>query len=84
MDAPRHGESDEQLRGRHARIRPPSARSTADSRSGCSATSCPGRARVIDERQSADIAKDLRCSEAVVRKWVSRGLAQVREELGER
>jgi DNA-directed RNA polymerase specialized sigma24 family protein len=42
------------------------------------------RARVIDEREYADIAKDLRCSEAVVRKRVSRGLAQVREELGER
>ena len=42
------------------------------------------RARVIDEREYADIAKDLRCSEAVVRKRVSRGLAQMREELGER
>jgi RNA polymerase sigma factor (sigma-70 family) len=42
------------------------------------------RARVIDEREYADIAKDLRCSEAVVRKRVSRGLAQVRKELGER
>jgi RNA polymerase sigma factor (sigma-70 family) len=42
------------------------------------------RARVIDERDYAEIAKDLRCSEAVVRKRVSRGLAQMREELGER
>jgi len=42
------------------------------------------RARVIDEREYVDIAKDLRCSEAVVRKRVSRGLAQMREELGER
>ena len=42
------------------------------------------RARVIDERDYADIAKDLRCSEAVVRKRVSRGLAQMREELDER
>lgn len=42
------------------------------------------RARVIDERDYADIAKDLRCSEAVVRKRVSRGLAQMREELGDR
>jgi RNA polymerase sigma factor (sigma-70 family) len=42
------------------------------------------RARVIDEREYADIAKDLRCSEAVVRKRVSRALAQMREELGER
>ena len=42
------------------------------------------RARVIDDRDYADIAKDLRCSEAVVRKRVSRGLAQMREELGDR
>ena len=42
------------------------------------------RARVIDDRDYADSAKDLRCSEAVVRKRVSRGLAQMREELGER
>jgi RNA polymerase sigma factor (sigma-70 family) len=42
------------------------------------------RARVIDDRDYADIAKDLRCSEAVVRKRVSRALTQMREELGER
>jgi RNA polymerase sigma-70 factor, ECF subfamily len=42
------------------------------------------RARVIDERDYGDIAKDLRCSEAVVRKRVSRALAHMREELGER
>lgn len=42
------------------------------------------RARVIDERAYGEIAKDLRCSEAVVRKRVSRGLAQMREELGEK
>jgi RNA polymerase sigma factor (sigma-70 family) len=42
------------------------------------------RARVIDDREYADIAKDLRCSEAVVRKRVSRALTQMREELGER
>jgi RNA polymerase sigma factor (sigma-70 family) len=41
------------------------------------------RARVVEEREYADIAKDLRCSEAVVRKRVSRGLAQLRDELGE-
>lgn len=41
------------------------------------------RARVIDERDYDEIAKDLRCSEAVVRKRVSRGLARMREELGE-
>jgi RNA polymerase sigma factor (sigma-70 family) len=40
------------------------------------------RARVIEEREYADIAKDLRCSEAVVRKRVSRALIQMREELG--
>jgi DNA-directed RNA polymerase specialized sigma24 family protein len=39
------------------------------------------RARVIDERDYDKIAKDLRCSEAVVRKRVSRGLAHMREEL---
>jgi RNA polymerase sigma factor (sigma-70 family) len=42
------------------------------------------RARVIDERDYADIAKDLRCSEAVVRKRVSRGLGTLRERLEER
>ena len=41
------------------------------------------RARVIEERDYEEIAKDLRCSEAVVRKRVSRGLAQMREELRE-
>ena len=39
------------------------------------------RARVVDERDYAEIAKDLRCSEAVVRKRVSRGLASMRERL---
>jgi RNA polymerase sigma factor (sigma-70 family) len=41
------------------------------------------RARVIDERDYAQIAKDLRCSEAVVRKRVSRGLATLRNRLEE-
>jgi RNA polymerase sigma-70 factor (ECF subfamily) len=41
------------------------------------------RARVVDERDYADIAKDLRCSEQVVRQRVSRGLARLREQLGE-
>jgi RNA polymerase sigma factor (sigma-70 family) len=41
------------------------------------------RARVVDEREYADIAKDLRCSEAVIRKRVSRGLARLRDQLGE-
>jgi RNA polymerase sigma factor (sigma-70 family) len=42
------------------------------------------RARVVDERDYADIAKDLRCSEAVVRKRVSRGLAAMKERMEER
>jgi RNA polymerase sigma factor (sigma-70 family) len=41
------------------------------------------RARVVDEREYGDIAKDLRCSEAVIRKRVSRGLARLRDQLGE-
>jgi RNA polymerase sigma factor (sigma-70 family) len=39
------------------------------------------RARVIDERDYFDIAKDLRCSEAVVRKRVSRGLETLRARM---
>jgi RNA polymerase sigma factor (sigma-70 family) len=42
------------------------------------------RARVIDERDYADIAMDMRCSEAVVRKRVSRGLRNLRTHLEER
>jgi RNA polymerase sigma factor (sigma-70 family) len=42
------------------------------------------RARVIDERDYADIAKDMRCSEAVVRKRVSRGLGTLRGRLEEK
>lgn len=37
------------------------------------------RARVIEGGEYADIAVDLRCSEQVVRKRVSRGLARLRE-----
>ena len=36
------------------------------------------RARVIDEREYDDIARDLHCSEAVVRKRVSRALSTLR------
>ncbi|HEX4032950.1 MAG TPA: RNA polymerase sigma factor [Solirubrobacteraceae bacterium] len=36
------------------------------------------RARVIDERDYEDIARDLQCSEAVVRKRVSRALSTLR------
>ena len=39
---------------------------------------------VIDERDYADIAKDMRCSEAVVRKRVSRALGALRDQLEER
>jgi DNA-directed RNA polymerase specialized sigma24 family protein len=39
------------------------------------------RARIVDERDYGEIAMDLRCSEAVVRKRVSRGLAAMRERL---
>lgn len=38
-------------------------------------------ARVVQERDYSDIASELRCSEAVVRKRVSRGLAQLRTRL---
>jgi RNA polymerase sigma-70 factor (ECF subfamily) len=40
-------------------------------------------ARVVDERPYEDIAAELRCSEAVVRQRVSRGLARLRERLRE-
>jgi RNA polymerase sigma factor (sigma-70 family) len=42
------------------------------------------RARVIDERDYPEIAKDLRCSEAVVRKRVSRGLGTLRARMEEK
>ncbi len=38
-------------------------------------------ARVIAERDYAEIARELRCSEAVVRKRVSRGLAALRSRM---
>jgi RNA polymerase sigma factor (sigma-70 family) len=41
------------------------------------------RARIIDDRSYAAIAGELSCSQAVVRKRVSRGLAQLRERYGE-
>lgn len=40
-------------------------------------------ARVVDEREYAAIAADLRCSEQVVRQRVSRGLSRLRAALGE-
>ncbi len=40
-------------------------------------------ARVLDERSYGEIAEALECSQAVVRKRVSRGLARLREQLTE-
>jgi RNA polymerase sigma factor (sigma-70 family) len=40
-------------------------------------------ARILDEREYGDIARELRCSEQVVRKRVSRGLANLRARLEE-
>jgi RNA polymerase sigma factor (sigma-70 family) len=39
--------------------------------------------RVVDERSYGEIARELRCSEMVVRKRVSRGLGRLRRGLGE-
>ena len=41
-------------------------------------------ARVVDERGYAEIATDMRCSELVVRKRVSRGLARLRAQVERR
>jgi RNA polymerase sigma factor (sigma-70 family) len=41
------------------------------------------RARVLDERPYAEIAAELRCSESVVRKRVSRGVQTIRAKLTE-
>ena len=41
------------------------------------------RARVVEERTYASIAAEMRCSELVVRKRVSRGLARLRSEMKE-
>jgi RNA polymerase sigma factor (sigma-70 family) len=41
------------------------------------------RARIIDERDYDEIAGELSCSPAVVRKRVSRGLSRLRDELRE-
>jgi len=42
------------------------------------------RARILDERSYPEIAAELECSEAVVRKRVSRGLARLRAQLDDR
>ncbi len=39
------------------------------------------RARILDERGYGEIAQELRCSEAVIRKRVSRGLASLRDQM---
>jgi RNA polymerase sigma factor (sigma-70 family) len=39
------------------------------------------RARILEERSYEEIAGELRCSQAVVRKRVSRGLARLRNQL---
>jgi RNA polymerase sigma-70 factor (ECF subfamily) len=41
------------------------------------------RSHVLDERPYGDIATELKCSELVVRKRVSRGLARMRDQLKE-
>ncbi len=41
-------------------------------------------ARVLDEREYDDISRTLKCSEAVARKRVSRGLATLRRQLLQR
>ena len=41
------------------------------------------RSRVLDERPYREIATELRCSELVIRKRVSRGLARMRDQLKE-
>jgi RNA polymerase sigma factor (sigma-70 family) len=42
------------------------------------------RSHVLEERSYGEIAGELRCSEMVIRKRVSRGLGRVREQLNER
>lgn len=41
------------------------------------------QARVVDEREYPDIARELRCSEAVIRKRVSRALSTLRDQTAE-
>jgi RNA polymerase sigma factor (sigma-70 family) len=40
------------------------------------------RARIVEEREYAEIAAELQCSEMVVRQHVSRGLSRLRHQLG--
>jgi RNA polymerase sigma factor (sigma-70 family) len=39
------------------------------------------RARILEDRSYPEIARELKCSEAVVRQRVSRGLAELREKI---
>jgi RNA polymerase sigma factor (sigma-70 family) len=41
------------------------------------------RARIVEERDYAEIASELRCSEMVIRQRVSRGLSRLKEQLKE-
>jgi RNA polymerase sigma factor (sigma-70 family) len=41
------------------------------------------RARILEERSYEEIARELRCSQSVVRKRVSRGLASLRSQMKE-
>ena len=41
-------------------------------------------ARILDERDYEEIARSLRCSQAVIRQRVSRGLRRLRTQMGER
>jgi RNA polymerase sigma factor (sigma-70 family) len=41
------------------------------------------RSRVLEDRPYREIASELRCSEMVIRKRVSRGLARMRDQLKE-
>ncbi len=41
------------------------------------------RARIVEDQPYEDIARELSCSQAVVRKRVSRGLSRLREQLSE-
>ncbi len=40
------------------------------------------RARIVDERDYREIAAELRCSQSVVRKRVSRGVNAIRASMG--
>jgi RNA polymerase sigma-70 factor (ECF subfamily) len=42
------------------------------------------QARVLDERDYDDIARELRCSSQVIRQRVSRGLRTLRAQVGDR